>query len=76
MWNRLHGRFLHTSRLTICSLCILTICISCISRLGLEGGVLVLIAPVPSNCLLVTFLTKEWYIGLKCNTLVNLRQYN
>ena len=42
-------------RLTICSLCILTICNLVISRFGFEGGIRVLIAPVSSQCLLLTF---------------------
>ena len=40
------------TRLVICSLCILTICINLvISRFGFEGGVWILIAPVPGNCI-------------------------
>ena len=45
------------TRLTVCSLCILTICvISIISRFGFEGGIWVLIALVPGHCIRVTFL--------------------
>ena len=45
------------TRLTICSICTLTIIfvILVISRFGFEGGIWVLIAPVPGHCLLVTF---------------------
>ena len=41
------------TRLTICSLCILTV-ILVISRFSFEGGIWVLIAPVSGHCLLVT----------------------
>ena len=43
-------------RLTVCSLCIKTICILFISHFGLEGETLVLIAPVPGHCLPFYFL--------------------
>ena len=46
-------------RLTICSLCILTIkifVILAISRIGVEGGIWILIAPVPGLCILFTFI--------------------
>ena len=41
--------------LTICSFCILTVCIFCYFRFGFEDGIWVLIAPVPCHCILVTF---------------------
>ena len=37
------------TRLTICSLCILTICNSVISLFSFEGGIWVLISPVPGH---------------------------
>ena len=43
------------TRLTICSLCILTIYNSIISRFGFEGGIWILIAHVPGLCILITF---------------------
>ena len=43
------------ARLTICSLCILTICNFIFFSFCFHGGILVLIAPVPSHCILVTF---------------------
>ena len=45
------------TRLTICSLCILTICNIKIvnSRFGFEGGICVLIVPILGHCILVTF---------------------
>ena len=48
------------TRLTICSLCNLTIyAILVISRFGFEGGIWVLIAPVPGHCILVTFIIRK-----------------
>ena len=44
------------TRLTICSLCILTNIILVISRFGFEGWIWVLIAPVPGLCILFTFI--------------------
>ena len=41
------------TRLTIRSLCIMSV-ISVISHFGFEGGILVLIAPIPVHLLLVT----------------------
>ena len=46
-----------TARLTLCSLCIMSFCIFVISRFGLEGGIWVLIVPVPVHCLLVALLS-------------------
>ena len=46
------------TRLTICSLCILTIYNSIISRFGFVGGIWILIFLVPGLCILITF-TKE-----------------
>ena len=43
----------HT-QLTICSLCILTICNFSYFPFGFEGGTLVLIDPVPGHCILAT----------------------
>ena len=43
------------TRLTICYLCILTIYNSIISRFGFEGGIWIMIAPVPGLCILITF---------------------
>ena len=48
------------TRLTICYLCVLTICNFSYSRFGFEGGIRVLIAPVPGRCILVTFSEEEW----------------
>ena len=42
------------TRLTICSLCILTLCNFSYSRFGFEDGVRVLIVPVPGHCIFVT----------------------
>ena len=42
------------TRLTIHSLCMLTICNSGMSRFGFEGGIRILIAQAPGNCILVT----------------------
>ena len=42
--------------MTICSLCILTICNLVISRFGFEGWIWGLIASVPGLCILFTFL--------------------
>ena len=39
----------HLTRLTICSLCILTICNFSYCPFGFEGGISVLIAPVPGH---------------------------
>ena len=44
------------TRLTLCSLCSLTICSLVFYRFIFEGGIWVLIAPVPSHCILVTFI--------------------
>ena len=44
--------------LTICSLCILTICNFSYFPFGFEGGILLLIVPVPGHCILVTFFSK------------------
>ena len=43
------------TRLTICSLCMLTFVILIISRFGFERGIWVVIDPVPGHCILVTF---------------------
>ena len=43
------------TRVTICSLCVLTICTLSYSRFSIEGWISVLIAPVTGHCLLVTF---------------------
>ena len=45
------------TRLTICSLCILTSCICNLNyfRFGFEGGIWVLIAPDPGYCILFSF---------------------
>ena len=42
-------------RLTICSLCILTICNIVISRFGFKGWIWVLTASVPDFCIPFTF---------------------
>ena len=44
------GKELHI-RLTVCSLCIPSICTFGVSQCGFEGGTVVLIAPVPGHCL-------------------------
>ena len=44
------------TRLSLCSLCILIFVILVISHFGFEGGIWVLIAPVPGHCILVTFI--------------------
>ena len=44
------------TRLTICSICIFTICYLVISRFGFEGGIWGLIVPVPVHCILVTLV--------------------
>ena len=44
-------------RLAVCSHCILSICNFCYLSFGSESGVWFLIAPVPVNCLRVTFNT-------------------
>ena len=41
------------TRLTMCTLCILTICILAISRFGFEAWVWALIASVPELCILL-----------------------
>ena len=41
--------------LTIWSLCILTICNFSYASFGFEGGICVMVAPVPGLCILVTF---------------------
>ena len=41
--------------LTICSLCILTICNFSYFPFGFEDRICVLIAPVPGHCILFTF---------------------
>ena len=43
------------ARLTLSSLCILSICNFRISLFGFEGRIWVLIAPVPGHCLIVSF---------------------
>ena len=50
-----YGKWLLT-RLTKCSLCILTICILVVSRFGFEGWIWVLFAPVPGLCIVFTFM--------------------
>ena len=45
------------TRLTISYLCILTICNFSYIRFGFDGSIWVLIAPVPGQCILVTFIT-------------------
>ena len=40
---------------TICSTCILTMGNFLLSRFGIEGGIRVLVAPVPGHCLPVSF---------------------
>ena len=46
------------NRFTLCSLCIVTICILIISKFGFEGGTIVLIALVLDHCgPIVTFKT-------------------
>ena len=52
-WPPFGGRLL--TRLTICSLCILTICYISFSRFGFEVWIWVLIASVPDLCILFTF---------------------
>ena len=49
------------NRLTICFLCILTICNLVISHFGFEVGIWVLIAPIPCLYILVTFTIKKCY---------------
>ena len=49
-----YGKYLQT-RLTICSLCILTILILVISRFGFDGWIWVLVASVPDLCILFSF---------------------
>ena len=44
------------TRLTICSLCILTICIFSYFPFGFEGWICVLIASIPGLCILFTFI--------------------
>ena len=46
------------TRLTICSLCIMTVCILIISRFGFECGFWILIAPVPDHCIRLTFINR------------------
>ena len=46
---------LSLTRLTICSLCIMTLVILIISRFGLECWIWVLIASVPDICIHFTF---------------------
>ena len=43
-----------STRLTICSLCILTVCNFSYFPFWFEGGILVLIATVAGHCILVT----------------------
>ena len=43
------------ARLTLCSLCIMSICNFSYFRFGFEGGIWFLFAPVPVHCLLVAF---------------------
>ena len=43
------------ARLTLCSLCIMSICNLVIPLFGFEGSIWVLIAPVPGHCLLLAF---------------------
>ena len=43
------------TRFTICSLCTLTICSFNYFPFGFEGGIWVLIAPVPGHCIHFTF---------------------
>ena len=43
--------------LLVCSHCILSICdINFISRFGFEGGIFLLIAPVPVHCFSITYI--------------------
>ena len=46
------------TRLTICSLCIMSICNLSYFPFSFEGGIWVLIAPVPGPCILVTFICR------------------
>ena len=52
------------TRLTICSLCILTICNFVIPHFGFEGWIWFLIASVSGLCILFTFLTLNWYSNI------------
>ena len=60
------------TRLTICTLCIVTNCSLSYFPFGFEGGILVLIAPVPGHCILVTFST-IW--NVKTVTLKTFKTY-
>ena len=44
------------ARLTICSLCFMIICNFSYFPFWFEGGIWVLIIPVPGHCILVTFM--------------------
>ena len=57
-------------RLTICSLCILTLCNFVISRFGFEGWIWVLIASVPDVGILFTF--KQGARGVNAHTFIFL----
>ena len=50
------------TRLTVCSLCILTICILVIFRFGFEGWIWVLIASVPGLCILFTLIRRTVHV--------------
>ena len=54
--ERMPKNYVHKVGFLASSLAILSICNLVISRFGFEGGVLFLIAPVPVDCLLVTFI--------------------
>ena len=64
------GKYL-LARLTICSLCILTICNLVIFRFGFEGWIWVLVAQVPGLCILFTFTV----LKLRCQPLTFSDQF-
>ena len=57
----------HFTRLTIFSLCILTIVILVISRFGFEGWIWIPIASVPDLCILFTFIIFTYMKACICN---------
>ena len=66
------------SRLTICSLCILTICKFSYSRFAFEGGIRVMVSPVLGHCMLVTltiyiFIILYMYNWVVCDYKLHVR---